>query len=62
MPPVASDASTGAKLWTKRYDGLGHGGGAARAVGVSPDGSKVFVTGSVSGATSGDYGTVAYAP
>jgi hypothetical protein len=54
---VAYDAATGGQLWVTRSDAV-HGGGAANALGVSPDGSTVFVTG-VSGASI-DYGTVAY--
>jgi outer membrane protein assembly factor BamB len=59
---VAYDASAGAKLGVKRYDGTGHGSDSAYALGVSPDGSEVFVTGlSFGSATSGyDYATVAY--
>jgi outer membrane protein assembly factor BamB len=45
----AYDASTGARLWGRRHDGPGHG----VDLGVSPDGARVFVTGS-------DYATVAY--
>ena len=57
---VAYDASTGAKLWVKRYTFQGHD--FARALGVSPDGSKVFVTGHSIDPTRGDYdyATVAY--
>jgi len=62
---VAYDAASGAKLWAKRYNGPGKGAGngidAADALGVSPDGSKVFVTGRSSGGSTGyDYATVAY--
>jgi outer membrane protein assembly factor BamB len=58
---VAYDASTGTGLWVRRYDGAGSGG-AATALGVSPDGSKVFVTGSSYGGPKpgNDYATVAY--
>ncbi len=59
---VDHDASTGAKLWAKRYNGSGNGEDYATALGVSPDGSAVFVTGYSVGSTSGaDYATVAYA-
>jgi sugar lactone lactonase YvrE len=54
---LAYDASTGAKLWVKRYDG---GDDAALALGVSPDGSELFVTGESSGSRGPDYATVAY--
>jgi outer membrane protein assembly factor BamB len=59
---LAYDASTGAKLWTKRYDGPGNGDDNAYSLGVSPDGTKVFVTGeSFIGSTTGfDYLTIAY--
>jgi hypothetical protein len=58
---VAYDASTGARLWLRRYNGPGNGGDGAQALGVSPDGSSVFVTGASTGSTSGaDYATVAY--
>jgi hypothetical protein len=58
---VAYDATTGAQRWVKRYNGPANGGDDASALGVSPDGSKVFVTG-VSSWTSGsfNYATVAY--
>jgi WD40 repeat protein len=57
---VAYDASTGAKLWVKRYDGTGDFD-VATALGMSSDGSKVFVTGySLGSATYYNYATVAY--
>jgi outer membrane protein assembly factor BamB len=58
---VAYDASTGHKLWDKRYDGPASGNDSASSIGVSPDGTKVFVTGSSVGAASAaDYETLAY--
>ena len=58
---VAYDAATGAQQWVARFDGVGHEADRARALGVSPDGSTVFVTGSSTGRTNdGEYATVAY--
>jgi hypothetical protein len=57
LPAVATP---GAPLWVKRYNGPAGGQDAAAAVRVSPDGSKVFVTGTSVGTTTGnDYATVA---
>jgi WD40 repeat protein len=58
---VAYDASSGARLWVKRYNGPGNGIDYATALGVSADGAIVFVTGYSRGSGSGDdYATVAY--
>src|SRR5712691_8656653 len=58
---VAYSASTGARLWVKRYNGPGNGYDLATALGLSPDGTTVFVTGYSVGQTSGaDYTTLAY--
>jgi outer membrane protein assembly factor BamB len=57
---LAYDTSTGARLWAKRFNGVGNGNELPYALGVSPDGSEVFVTGQSFGSTSYDYGTVAY--
>lgn len=59
---VAYDAATGARLWVARYNGRANGSDDARSVAVSPDGSRVFVTGSSYGGTvtRTDYVTVAY--
>jgi DNA-binding beta-propeller fold protein YncE len=58
----AFDAATGSLLWAATYDGPGTGNDVANDVGVSPDGSVVYVTGSSYGSTTGiDYATVAYA-
>jgi sugar lactone lactonase YvrE len=60
---VAFAASTGTRLWSARYAGSAGGNDAPIAAGVSPDGSKVFVTGKSWGGEAGkdDYVTVAYA-
>ncbi len=58
---VAYRASTGQRLWVNRYNGPGNSGDIVTALGVSPDGSTVFVTGYSAGQTSFDeYATVAY--
>jgi hypothetical protein len=59
---VAYNAGTGAVIWTKRYHGpQPRGGDVARALTVSHDGSKVFVTGQSLGRTGYyDYATIAY--
>ena len=64
---AAYSAATGGQLWVRRYNGPGGGVRArdrvdgAGSVAVSPDGTKVFVTGASIGRTSGfDYATVAY--
>jgi WD40 repeat protein len=59
---VAYGAITGEELWVSRYQGKEGGADEASAIGVSPDGSRVFVTGgSVGTESSFDYLTVAYA-
>ena len=61
---VAYDAATGGLLWVRRYDGPGtrrHGFDSANSIGVTPDGSTVFVTGGSAGATTHtDFATIAY--
>lgn len=58
---VAYDDDTGEQLWTARYDGPAGGGDSPRGLEVSPDGSRVFVTGFGAGdGTGDDYATVAY--
>jgi hypothetical protein len=58
---VAYNAANGTQLWVKRYNGPGNSYDVAASVGVSPDGTKVFVTGqSVGSTTSEDYATVTY--
>jgi outer membrane protein assembly factor BamB len=58
---VAYDAGTGAQLWVMRYDGPAHGIDTPTSSAVSPDGTKVFVTGFSTEISGGlDYATVAY--
>lgn len=59
---VAYKAATGALVWARRYNGPANGDDMARAIAVSRDGSKIFVTGESAGmpSTGVDYATVAY--
>jgi WD40 repeat protein len=58
---VAYVAATGRQFWVSRYNGHANGAEAGRSVAVSPDGSRVFVTGASQGRTSDyDYATVGY--
>ena len=58
---VAYDASTGTERWVTRYNAPAGGDDAALAIGVSPEGSSVFVTGRTETAAAGiDGTTVAY--
>ena len=58
---IVYGASAGAMLWTKSYDGPASADDGATALGVSPDGAALFVTGYSSGTTTGsDYATIAY--
>ena len=59
---LAYDAATGTRVWKKRYSSdLGLSFDVAAALGVSPNGSTVFVTGAADGGPAGtDYVTVAY--
>src|SRR5205823_1245161 len=57
----ATDTATGGHRWTSAYDGPSGGDDQAAAMAMSPDGSKVFVTGPSEGAANNyDYATVAY--
>jgi DNA-binding beta-propeller fold protein YncE len=53
---IGYNAATGSQLWATRYNAPGNGMSRPSSLAVSPDGSKVFVT----GASNGDYGTVGY--
>jgi hypothetical protein len=58
---VAYNASTGARLWVKRYSGPGYSYDTAFAIALSPDGKTVIVTGGNGGITTDtDYVTIAY--
>jgi WD40 repeat protein len=59
---IAYRADTGKPLWVSRYRGSGGSNDAAYAIGVSPDGSTVFVSGASGrrGTSNQDYATVAY--
>jgi DNA-binding beta-propeller fold protein YncE len=58
---IAYNATTGAQLWVKRYNGPGKDADYAFSVAVSPAGDKVFVTGFSTGIGTGlDYATIAY--
>src|SRR5439155_20644358 len=48
------------QLWISTYNGTGDTGDTARAVGVSPDGAAVYVTGGSDGGRGNDYATVSY--
>lgn len=58
---VGYDAATGEELWQARYNGTRDGFDGGRVVRVSPDSSRVYVTGFSFGVgTSRDYATMAY--
>ena len=58
---VAYNAGTGAVVWTERCNGPASSSDDANAAAVSPDSTKVFVTGFGHRSTSGeDYATIAY--
>lgn len=58
---IAYDASTGAPIWLRRFDDPINGFDFAYALAVSPDGTKLFVTGSCDEADTGtDFVTLAY--
>jgi hypothetical protein len=61
---LAYDAAMGERLWLRRYNGPANNSDSPAALGVSPDGEQVFVTGRSSGVASPDfpfdYATIAY--
>ncbi|HEX9235539.1 MAG TPA: PQQ-binding-like beta-propeller repeat protein, partial [Actinomycetota bacterium] len=58
---IAYTVSTGAVLWTARYDGGFANEDFAHSLAVSPDGTRVFVTGESRGSSIyADYATIAY--
>ncbi len=60
---VAYNTADGTQSWAQRYDGTGGGGGLdyAYSLAVSPDGTKVFVTGGSPSVSSNiDFATIAY--
>jgi DNA-binding beta-propeller fold protein YncE len=58
---VAYNAATGAQLWASQYDGPTGFRDVAAALAVSPDGARVYVTGTTSNNdVSNNYGTLAY--
>jgi hypothetical protein len=59
---VVYNDATGAQLWASRYDKSPGNNSEASSLAVSPDGTKVFVTGSNDATGSLDYATVAYQP
>jgi WD40 repeat protein len=58
---LAYDAATGARIWKRLYTHpVGYSEDLAAALGLSPDGSSVFVTGASDDGVFTDYATVAY--
>ncbi|MFJ3020580.1 S8 family serine peptidase [Streptomyces tendae] len=61
MTTVAYDGATGRRLWVQRHDGKAHYDDTSWGIAVTPDGSKVVITGTSSDSDAGsDYVTIAY--
>jgi hypothetical protein len=61
LATVAYRTSTGSRSWTRLENGAGSPETRASDIGVSPDGTRVFVTGAATGATmADDFATFAY--
>jgi len=59
---VAYDAANGTQRWVRSYNGPGNGNDVLLALGVAPDGTRVFVGGpSLGSGTGSDFVTIAYA-
>jgi WD40 repeat protein len=56
---VRYSATSGAEAWHRRFDAPAHGADTAEGLGISPDGTRVFVTGTSQGSNR-DLATVAY--
>jgi PQQ-like domain/WD40-like Beta Propeller Repeat len=57
---LAYRASTGALVWVRRYNGPADSNDNGKAIAVSPDGSRIFVTGYRTGHQDRDAETIAY--
>jgi PQQ-like domain len=58
---VAYDVQSGKQIWVARYNGPTNREDGAEAIGLSGDGTRVYVTGAIVGKkTGGDYATLAY--
>jgi DNA-binding beta-propeller fold protein YncE len=57
---VAYKTSNGTQRWARRYNGPADWNDNAKSIGVSPDGSRLFVTGYRTGQNGRDYETIAY--
>jgi DNA-binding beta-propeller fold protein YncE len=62
LAAARATSATPSVLWTRRFNGAANGQDSSHAIAVSPDGSRVFVTGSSFGPKHSDMATVAYSP